>query len=233
MKINELYNLDCEQGMELLYKENGQCIDCILTDPPYNLSMKNNFKSMNRTGLDYGTWDKDFDLTRWLTPALKLLKDGGNIIIFNDWRNLDIIGKELERQGCEVKSLIIWVKTNPMPRNRDRRYSSTCEFAIWATKSKKKKWTFNRQKETYENGLFHYAVPCGKRRIHTTQKPDLLIQDILKIHTNENDMILDPFSGSGVISANAYLLNRNFVAFELDKEIYIKSKEIILKDIIK
>lgn len=233
MEFNNVYNMDCIRGMELLYLEKGECINCILTDPPYNISKKNRFYTMKRHGIDFGEWDKNFNLTEWIIPALKLLKDGGNIIIFNNWRNLSIISNELEKNGCEIKSIILWKKTNPIPRNRDRRYVSSCEFAIWATKCKKKKWTFNRQKTNYETGIFEYAVPSGKRRIHCTQKSDLLIQDILKIHTNENDIILDPFSGSGIISYNSYILNRMFISFELDKNMYLKSLDVIFKDIVK
>lgn len=230
MELNNLYNIDCIEGMNKLYEEKGECVDFLLTDPPYNLSRENRFKTMGRAGIDFGEWDKDFNLTEWISPAVKLLKDGSNIIIFNSWENLSEIKGELEKCGCEVKSLIQWVKTNPIPRNRDRRYVSGTEFAIWAVKSKKKKWIFNRSKP-YENGLFYYAVPTGKNRIHSTQKAKGLIDELIKIHSNEGQVVLDPFSGSGIISHEAYELKRIFIAFENDKEMYDKSKEIILKNI--
>lgn len=230
MKLNNLYNIDCIEGMKRLYEENGECIDFLLTDPPYNISKENRFKSMNRAGIDFGEWDKDFNLTEWIPYATKLLKDGSNIIIFNDWKNLNTIREELEKCGCEVKSVIQWVKTNPIPRNRDRRYVSGTEFAIWAVKSKKKKWVFNREK-TYETGLFYYPVPTGKNRIHSTQKAKGLIDELLRIHSNEGQVILDPFSGSGIISCKANELNRNFISFEKDTEMYKMSKEVILKNI--
>lgn len=230
MEFNNLYNIDCIDGMKKLYEEKGECIDFLLTDPPYNISQENRFTSMGRAGIYFGDWDKNFNLTKWISPAVKLLKDGSNIIIFNDWKNLSEIKIELENCGCEVKSIIQWVKTNPIPRNRDRRYVSGTEFAIWAVKSKKEKWIFNRT-NPYETGLFYYPVPTGKNRIHSTQKAKGLIQELINIHSNEGQVILDPFSGSGIISCVAYELNRKFISFEKDEEMYKKSKEIILKNI--
>ena len=207
--------------MNQLHKENGECIDNMITDPPYNLSMKNNFKTMGRAGIDFGEWDKDFNLTSWIKPSLSVLKTGGNIVIFNDWKNMSYIKDELESNGCLIKQMIIWRKTNPMPRNRDRLYVTSCEFAIWATKGKG--WTYNRQRDTYENAIFEYPVVNSSKRIHPTQKPIELINDLIKIHSNENDTILDPFMGSATTAISALINNRNYIGFELDKDSYNKS----------
>lgn len=89
MEINKLYKMDCIDGMGKLYKENGQCVDAVITDPPYNISIDNgSLASMGRKGFDFGEWDKGFDLVGWIEYADKLLKNGGNLIIFNSWKNL-------------------------------------------------------------------------------------------------------------------------------------------------
>ena len=200
-------------------------VDHIITDPPYNISKENNLHTMKgvRQGIDFGEWDKEFDLTGWIKDAVKLVKQGGNIIIFNDWKNMGDIAKALEENGCEVKDLLRWVKSNPMPSNRDRRYITDFEFIIWAVKEPKgkNKWVFNRESEGYQRPEFNYPLtPKSERFNHTTPKPVKLLEEIIRIHTNENDIILDPFAGAGSTLLAAQNLNRKFLGIELDKDYY-------------
>lgn len=181
-----------------------------------------------RQGIDFGEWDKNFNLTSWIKPAIELLKPSGNIIIFNAWRNMGEISEELERNGCIVKEMIQWQKSNPMPRNRDRLYVTSCEFAIWATKGKG--WTFNRQRSNFENTIFTYPIVNGKNRLHPTQKPVTLIEDLIKIHSNEGDIVLDPFMGSGTTAEAAINTGRKYIGFEVDEN-YFKSACDRLKNI--
>lgn len=214
-EYNVIYNEDCISGM----KNRGGQVDLIITDPPYNISVKNNFHTMKgRRGIDFGEWDKDFDLTGWIKYAVELLKPSGNIIIFNAWRNMGEIAAELEKCGCMVKEMIQWQKSNPMPRNRDRLYVTSCEFAIWATKGKG--WTFNRQRNNFENTIFTYPIVCGKGRLHPTQKPIMLIEDLIKIHSNEGEVVLDPFMGSGTTAEAALNTGRKFIGYEIDENFY-------------
>jgi len=198
-------------------------VDAIITDPPYNVSRQSNFHTMGRKGVDFGEWDKNFDVVSWIAPALTLLKKGGNIVIFNDWKNMSYIKDELEKHGCLIKEMLMWRKTNPMPRNRDRLYVTSCEFVIWATNGKD--WTFNRQRDTYENTIFEYPVVNHKQRIHPTQKPLELMKDIVKIHTNEDDIVFDPFGGSFTTSAACKELKRQYISCDLENEYVKKGKE--------
>lgn len=198
--------------------------DLILTDPPYNVSVENNLHTMqgNRHGIDFGEWDKNFDLTGWIKHAFSLLKENGSILIFCSKRfNSDII-YEIERLGGVMKDVLIWQKSNPMPRNRDRRYVQDYEFVVWAVKSKKAKWTFNRDKDTPYLRPFFYTglTPKSERFTHPTAKPVALMEQLLKIHSNENDWVLDCFMGVGATGVACQNLNRNFVGIELDKNYY-------------
>ncbi|MCR4941353.1 MAG: site-specific DNA-methyltransferase [Campylobacter sp.] len=205
-------------------------LDCILTDPPYCVSRKHQlgFSNMGRAGMDYGEWDYDFNQTEWIKECLKYLKVGGSIIIFNDWKNLSFLVNELEKNGCAIKDLLRWEKSNPMPRNVNSRYVGDCEFAIWAVKGKGK-WTFNKSgKESYLKPIFKSGVvPGGKNRLHPTQKHLSVFEDILKIHTNESDLIFDPFSGSATTAIACLNLNRKFIGSEIDKEYFNKAKKRI------
>ena len=132
----ENIKLKCCDYKELLeeMKEQKMKVDCILTDPPYCISLKNNFKTMGRAGIDFGKWDYNFNQTEWIKNCVPFLNDGGSIIIFNDWKNLSYIVEALEDNGCIVKDLLRWEKLNPMPRNVNSRYVIDFECAIWAVK---------------------------------------------------------------------------------------------------
>ena len=215
----KLYNDDCIKKFATMPRNK---VDAIITDPPYNISRDNNFKTMNRAGIDFGEWDKDFDLVDWIKYCEPVLKKGGNIVIFNSWKNMSYIVEELEKNNFEVKDLIRWEKTNPMPRNRDRRFITDYEVAVWAVK-KGGKWTFNRLSETYERPEIVCGVTSKKEKIdggHPTQKPVEVMEWLIKRLSNENDIILDPFMGSGSTGVACKNTNRRFIGIELDKDYY-------------
>ncbi|MGL4616629.1 MAG: DNA methyltransferase [Mycoplasmoidaceae bacterium] len=231
-RTNIIYNDDCMNLISGMIKSKIE-VDAIITDPPYNISKKNNFNTIGRAGIDFGTWDRNFDQLSWLKKIDKILKPGGTIIIFNDWKNMGLIAHELENLGMEIKDLIRWIKPNPMPRNTSRRYVTDYEFAIWATKPGAK-WTFNKDAaKPYIKPEYVFSPPAGKNRIHPTQKSGKMIEEIIKVHTNEGDIILDPFSGSGEISFCANKLNRSFIASEKSKIYWEKSTKRIKDSYIK
>ena len=217
--MSKLYNDDCIKKFATMPRNK---VDAIITDPPYKISRDNNFKTMNRAGIDFGEWDKDFDLTDWIKYCEPVLKKGGNIVIFNDWKNMSYIVDELEKNNFEVKDLIRWEKTNPMPRNRDRRFITDYEVAVWAVK-KGGKWTFNRLSEAYERPEIVCGITSKKEKIdggHPTQKPVEVMEWLIKRLSNENDIILDPFMGSGSTGVACKNTNRKFIGIELDKDYY-------------
>lgn len=136
------------------------------------------------------------------------------------------MAKYCEKLGLVVKDMIVWRKSNPMPRNRDRRYITDYECAFWFTMPKAK-WVFNRLDEAYQRPQFTFPVVESKNRFHPTQKPVKLMEELLKIHTNENDVVLDCFMGSGTTGEACINTNRKFVGFELDENYFnIANKRI-------
>lgn len=219
------YKIVNGNSFELLKKLPEDSVNHLISDPPYNISKANNFHTMEgRAGIDFGEWDKGFDLTGWIEDAVKAVKQGGNIIIFNAWRNLPLISDELEKHGCEIKNICRWVKNNPMPRNRDRLYITDYEYFLWAVKKPKgkEKWIFNRNEDEpyvrpeYKTGL----TPKSERYGHPTAKPVELLSQIIKRHTSEGDIILDPFMGAGSTGVASLMNGRNFVGMELDEEFF-------------
>ncbi|MEG2684462.1 MAG: site-specific DNA-methyltransferase [Erysipelotrichaceae bacterium] len=226
-----MYRLNLGDSLEYIKGLDDNSLDHIITDPPYNISKDNNFKTMGRAGIDFGEWDKGFDLTTWINLVSNKIKKGGNIVIFNDWKNLSYICEALENNGFEVKDMIRWEKSNPMPRNRDRRFIVDYETAIWAVK-KGAKWTFNRLNDTYDRPL----IECGltpksekEQGNHPTQKPVYVMEWLVKHLSNEGDIIFDPFMGSGSTGVACIKNNRKFIGSELDEAYFNISEERIKK----
>lgn len=213
----QLYNGDC---LEVLANIADNSIDLILTDPPYNIARDNNFHTMGRKGIDFGEWDKGFDLFSYIDLLPRVCTKDANVVIFNDWKNIGEIAKYAETKGFVIKDMLRWEKSNPMPRNRDRRFVVDYEVAVWLTMPKAK-WTFNRQSETYDRPLFKGGLVSGNEKTeHTTQKPVWLMKEILQVLSNQGDTILDPFMGSGTTGVACKELGRNFIGIELDKQYF-------------
>ena len=211
----KLYQGDCLDVMNGLI-EQGIKVNAVITDPPYNIAKDNNFHTMGRSGIDFGEWDKGFDLFSYINKVYKILDKNGSFVVFNDWKNLGDISRYAESLGFVTKDMIRLEKTNPMPRNRDRRYITDFECAIWFTMPKAK-WVFNRQSDTYERPKYVGSIEKG---LHPTQKNLGLMEWLVKIHSNENDLILDPFMGSGTTGVACINTNRKFIGIELDEKYF-------------
>ncbi|GAA8005977.1 site-specific DNA-methyltransferase [Helicobacter pylori] len=220
----QIHHANAFETIKDFYRQNLK-VDAIITDPPYNISVKNHFstlKSAKRQGIDFGEWDKNFKLLEWIKRYAPLVNPNGCMVIFCSYRFISYIADFLEENGFVVKDFIQWVKTNPMPRNLNRRYVQDTEFALWAVK-KKAKWVFNKpENEKYLRPLILKSPVVGglERVKHPTQKSLALMEKIISIHTNPNDIVLDPFMGSGTTGLACKNLKRNFIGIELEKEYF-------------
>lgn len=226
----EIFNADAYEKVNELIAA-GVKVDHIITDPPYNISKDNNFGTMKnpRAGVDFGNWDRGkFDLYAWVPEYAKLLNKNGSMIIFCSYRFISFIidALESEEAGMVVKDILVWQKSNPMPRNINRRYVQDMEFAIWAVK-KSAKWVFNKPDDKpYLRAMFTTSLVSGSEKLgHPTQKSLKLMEDIVSIHTNENELILDPFMGSGSTGEAALRCGRRFMGIEFEKEYFEMAKK--------
>lgn len=225
-------NIILKQGdcLELMKDIPDRSIDLILTDIPFNVSRENNFKTMKdrkgRNGIDFGEWDKNFDES-CLSLFIPKLKAGGSLVLFHAFEQYETVRTVLAE--LELKDRLIWQKTNPMPRNRERRYISNIEMFSWFVK-KGGKWTFHRQNENYDGCVLQYPSESGGgfTRYHPCQKNCKMLENIIKRHSNENDVVWDPFMGSGSTGVACMNTGRKFIGMELEDKYFKGAKERIL-----
>jgi len=170
---------------------------------------------------DYGDWDNNFTmelLEEFITNYYKVLKNGGTLILFFDIWKITPLKEIMEKVGFKQIRFIEWVKTNPQPLNSKTNYLTNCrEIALLGIK--KSKPTFNSK---YDNAVYKFPLQGGKNRFHPTQKSLPLFEELIKKHSNENDVVLDTFLGSGTTAIAAKKNNRIYKGCEASKEYYDK-----------
>ena len=175
---------------------------------------------------DYGDWDNDFTmeiLEKFVTHYFRVLKNGGTLIIFFDIWKITPLKEIMEKAGFKQIRFIEWIKTNPQPLNSSTNYLTNCrEIALLGIK--KSKPTFNSK---YDNAIYKYPLQGGKNRFHPTQKSLLLFEELIKKHSNENDIVLDTFLGSGTTAIASKKNNRIYKGCEISKEYYDKIVKLL------
>ena len=220
-----IFNGDC---IEKLKDIKSNSIDLILTDMPYIISKKSGFNkggAWNNTKdkrcrktppkTDFGSWDKEpLDLESLISEFKRILKNSGTLIMFYDIYKMQELKECAEHFKFKQPRLCIWQKTNPVPINSKINYlSNSREYFISFVKGSKP--TFNSQ---YDNGCYLYPICGGKERtIHPTQKPLSLMDELILKHSNEGDVVLDCFMGSGSTGVSAVKNKRYFIGVEKEK----------------
>jgi DNA modification methylase len=175
---------------------------------------------------DYGHWDSEFTietLENFISEYYKKLKKGGTLIIFFDLWKITTLKDLLEKYKFKQIRFIEWIKTNPQPRNSKVNYLTNCrEIALIAVKDGKP--TFN---SSYDNGIYNFPLQGGKNRFHPTQKSLALFEALINKHSNENNVVLDTFLGSGTTAIACKNTKRKFKGCEISKEYYDKINELI------
>ena len=209
-----------------------ESVDLILTDPPYNVSERNGrdgttvgrLKRKDGTARtvwrDFGEWDRGWTAGPLIAASHRLLRDGGSLIAFTS----EFLMAEWVASGLNHRSLLYWIKTNPTPAFRSL-YVRAVEMAVWQVKTtapiRGGGWTFNAggyRPNIYTGPIVAgHACANGEHRVHPTQKPLWLMKDILTLHSNHDDMVLDPYMGSGTTLRAAKDLGRKAIGVELDE----------------
>ena len=175
---------------------------------------------------DYGIWDSEFTmeiLEKFISEYYKKLKKGGTIIIFFDLWKISYLKELMEKYNFKQIRFIEWIKTNPQPLNSNINYLTNCrEIALLGVKGTKP--TFNSK---YDNGIYMYPLQGGKNRFHPTQKSLILFEELIKKHSNENDIILDTFLGGGTTAIACKNTKRKFKGCEISTEYFDKIMSLL------
>ena len=235
-----LYQANCLDILDALASES---IDMIFADPPYNLSNGGyTVHAGKRVNVDKGNWDKSNGLEKdfsfhlqWIKACKRVLKPHGTIWISGTYHSIYQCGYALQLSGYHILNEISWFKPNAAPNIGCRCFTASHETLIWARKDKKAKHIFNydvmkngqwledfiKKPNTQMRSVWAITTPKTIEKIfgkHPTQKPENLLKRIVIASTNEDDLILDPFTGSSTTGIMAYSLGREFIGIDLDKK---------------
>ncbi len=235
MELNKVYNMDCIEYMKTLPNE---CIDLIIADVPYNIGKD---YGNNSDKINHNDYLKNIHL--WIKEFNRILKNNGTMFIYTGKQYYPYYYLEIEK-SFTIQNQIIWNYDSSGVQAKTK-YGSLYEPIIFATKHKKK-YTFNADfamveaKTGSKRKLIDYRKnppqPYNTKKVdgdvwnftrvrykmpeyttHPTQKPLSICDRIIKVHSNENDLVYIPFAGSGSEIVSCIKNNRNYIATELNK----------------
>jgi modification methylase len=219
----------------------AQSVDLVFADPPYNLQLQGDLKRPDDSRVDAvdDAWDKfaSFsaydDFTRaWLAACRRVMKPTATLWVIGSYHNIFRVGAILQDLRFWILNDVVWRKSNPMPNFRGRRFTNAHETLIWAAREPGGKgYTFNYEAlKAGNDGVqmrsdWTIALCTGEERLkagngkklHPTQKPEALLARVILASSRPDDLVLDPFCGTGTTGAVAKRLGRRFIGVERER----------------
>jgi len=248
IEFNRIYNMDCIEGMKYI-PDNS--VDLVITDPPFAIEFGAKRSNYNRTqsrvlgGYNEILQEEYYDFTmKWMKEAYRALKEAGSMYVFSGWNNLKDILNVLDKLKFITINHIIWKYQFGVATKK--KFVTSHYHCIYVCKNDKKRKFFpysryNKDLKDDTNGSMHYKdkedVWIIKREYWNgdektpTKLPAELIKKILMYSSEEGDIVLDPFLGSGQVAVVSKMLNRKYVGFEIVKEYYNFAQERLLKNL--
>ena len=234
LKMSKKIQIIQGDAIELLKNIESESIDLIIADPPYNLG-KNYGNNHDLKGFEeYLSFSSE-----WLNEAHRVLKPTGTIYVFMGVRFISYLYQIMDRDlKMYFNSWICWHYTQGMGRKKG--FSPRHDDILMFTKTAKYKFNLDAVRvpqkyyrarnnmrganpgDVWKFSHVHYCNP--NRQKHPTQKPEGLIERMVLASSDEGDIVLDPFAGSGTTLRVCQQLNRNCIGFELNPD-YVKMIE--------
>ncbi|MGQ9603044.1 MAG: DNA-methyltransferase [bacterium] len=227
--------MDCVEGMKLIPDET---VDLVITDPPFaidfNASRANYNRSQSMVLQGYNEVSReDYHrfTTSWMREVFRILKQSGSMYVFSGWNNLKTILVALDEVGFKTVNHIIWKYQFGVFTKR--RFVTSHYHCLYVCKDDRKRKffpyaRFSRSERDLRGRSLHYQdkedVWIIKREYWTgdsktpTKLPRELIEKILAYSSEEGDLVLDPFLGSGQVAVLSKLMGRNYIGFEIVKQ---------------
>jgi site-specific DNA-methyltransferase (adenine-specific) len=222
-------------ALEVLPKVVDASVDLIFADPPYFLSNGGmTCQSGKMVSVNKGGWDRlesveamhDFNRA-WLTVCRSALQANGAIWVSGTRHVIFSVGFAMQELGFKLLNEITWEKPNPPPNLSCRYFTHSTETILWASRDPKSKHKFNYQLMRSHAGdrqmksVWRFTAPTGTEKTfgtHPTQKPLALLERIVLASTDEGDLVVDPFVGSGTTGIAATRHRRRFIGIDTEAQ---------------
>jgi len=217
--------IDCIEGLKEL---DDNSVDTIITSPPYNKkgllgSIKQGNQIWGKFNIDYATYDDDMpedEYQAWqvelLNQCYRVIKEDGSIFYNHKPRrhkNRAYLPWDfIQQSDANLYQLIIWDRRNSPNIRNDVLVPST-EHIYWLCKKKPK--VFRDQVDPAYRGEV-WVIPPERQKKHPAPFPEVLVDACIKLSTQEGDLVLDPFMGSGTTALVAQECDRIWMGFEID-----------------
>jgi len=235
--------IDLRKGdcLEVMKTIEDNSIDAIITDPPYNLGnfmhkrntnlvkmRENQFAYAGWDNLSQDDWEKEMDV--FFKESSRVLKKSGSLLLFMSLIKLETIIKIASKYKFYYKTTGIWHKTNPMPRNMNIHFVNSTEAWVYFVNNDTS-GTFNNNGKMVHDFIESSLATAKEKKFgkHPTQKPTKIISHFIKHLSNKNDVVLDPFMGSGTTGVCSREMDRKFIGIEQDEN-YFKIAEQRIKE---
>src|SRR5258705_11390085 len=229
---------DCVAEMAALPAES---VDLVVAVPASNLQLQRDLKRPDDSRVDavddacdkFSSFSAYDDFPRaWLIAWRRVMKRSATLWVIGSYHNIFRVGTILQDLGFWILNDVVWRKSNPMPNFRGRRFTNAHETLIWAAREPSGKgYTFNYEAlKAGNDGVqmrsdWTIALCTGEERLkggdgkklHPTQKPEALLARVILSSSRPDDLVLDPFSGTGTTGAVAKRLGRRFIGFERER----------------
>lgn len=204
---------DC---LELMKDIPDGSVDLVLTDPPYGMAFKSNYRKVKYNEIKI---DKSLEfIEKYVGECFRILKHNTAVYFFCSWHNVDVFKRAIEKK-FKIKNILIWEKNNTSMGDLKASYAPKYEMIIFAHKGRK-----------LLNGFRYADIIKANRtgnKLHPTEKPVDILELFIKNSSNENAVVFDGFMGSGSTGVACVNTNRNFIGIELDENYFNIAKERI------
>ena len=230
LKLNRVYNTDAIEFMKSMINDETQ-VDLLVTDPPYKTITggdSNGVNSVRPKGMLSGnrklfTHQNNIKISDWMQLVYDCLKDNSHAYIFTNALNITEMLNESQKVGFKLHNVLVWEKNNCTP---SQFYMKNCEYILFLRKGKAK-WI----NDIGGSKTVHQFNNIIGHKVHPTEKPVDLLKFYIANSSKENDIVFDPFAGSGSTGVAALELHRRFLGCELDTT-YCKIAEKRISDAI-
>ena len=219
--------IDLRQGdcLEVMKDIPDKSIDLVVTDPPYKIVQGGctnkavRLKGSNQEQLKKGTLfnNNSIKFNEWIPEVYRVLKNNSHCYIMSNDRNINELLNVCEKVGFKLLNILVWGKSKHSP---NRYYMKNCEFIVFLRKGKAKNINDMGTKQLL-------LIDNVANKKHPSEKPIKLMEILIKNSSDEKDIVLDPFLGSGTTGVACINTNRNFIGIELDENYFNIAKERI------